>query len=107
MSYVVAAPDAVAAATSNLANIGSTIETANATAAAPTTAELAAASDQVSAAVAALFAGHAQAYQAVGAQVAEFHAQFVQALTSAGQAYASAEAANAAPLQTGVQDLLS
>jgi len=31
----------------------------------------------------------------------------VQALTSAGQAYASAEAANAAPLQTGVQDLLS
>jgi hypothetical protein len=106
MSFVVASPAAVTAATTDLANIGSTIEAANAAAAAPTTGELAAAADQVSAAVAALFSGHAQAYQAVGTQVAEFHAQFVQTLTAAAQAYAGTEAANASPLQTGVQDLL-
>jgi hypothetical protein len=106
MSYVVAAPQGVEAAASDLANIGSTIEGANAVAARPTTGELAAGADQVSAAVGAVFSSHAQAYQAIGAQVAEFHAQFVQALNAGGQAYAGAEAANASPLQTAGQDLL-
>jgi hypothetical protein len=107
MSYVVAAPQAVTAAATDLANIGSTIESANAVAAAPTTADLAVAADQVSAALAAVFSQHAQAYQALGAQIADFHQQFVQAVTVAGQAYAAAEAENASPLQTGVRDLLT
>jgi hypothetical protein len=109
MTFVVAAPEAVTTAATDLANIGSTIDVAITVAAVPTSGELAAAADQVSAAVGALFSGHAQAYQALGAQMAEFHAQFVQAVNAAGQAYAGAEAANASPLQplqTGVQELL-
>jgi PE family len=106
MSYVVAAPHAVAAAATDLANVGSTIDAANAVASVPTTGELAAAADQVSAAVAALFCGHAEAYQVLRAQMTDFHAQFVQAVNSAGSAYANTEAANASPLRCGVQDLL-
>ncbi|MXI82010.1 PE domain-containing protein, partial [Mycobacterium tuberculosis] len=49
--------------------------------------------DEVSAAVADLFGAHAQAYQALSAQAALFHEQFVQALTAAAGRYASTEAA--------------
>jgi hypothetical protein len=106
MSFVVAATEAVATAAQDLTNIGSTIDAASAVAGASTRGELAAAADQVSAAVATLFAEHAEAYQELRAQIAEFHAQFVQAVSAAGQAYAATEAANASPLQTGVGDLL-
>lgn len=60
---------------------------------------LAAAADEVSATVAALFGAHAQSYQSVGAQAAAFHDQFVQALTAGGGAYAATEAASASPMQ--------
>ncbi|EUA86939.1 PE family protein [Mycobacterium ulcerans str. Harvey] len=65
----------------------------------PTMGALAAGADEVSAAVAAVFSGHAQAYQALGAQVAAFHDQLVTALDAAAGKYASAEVANASPLQ--------
>ncbi|OOK79554.1 PE family protein [Mycobacterium kansasii] len=60
---------------------------------------LAAGADEVSAAVASLFSGHAQVYQALSAEAARFHQQFMQALSTAGTTYARAEAANASPLQ--------
>jgi PE family len=82
-----------------------TADCRSATAAAPTTGVLPAAADEVSAAITSLFAGHAQSYQALGSQAATFHAQFVQALSGAGGAYAAAEAANASPLQTVQQDI--
>lgn len=82
MSFVVTIPEALAAVATDLAGIGSTIGTANAAAAVPTTTVLAAAADEVSAAMAALFSGHAQAYQALSAQAALFHEQFVRALTA-------------------------
>jgi hypothetical protein len=84
MSFVIAVPEMVASAASDLAGIGSTIGEANAAAAAPTTGVLVAADDEESAAIAALFSGHAQDFQALSAQAAAFHAQFVQALTGAG-----------------------
>ena len=99
MSYVIAAPEALAAVASDVAGIGSTLSTANAAASGPTTGLLAAGADEVSAAVAALFSEHGQAFQALTSQAAAFHAQFVQNLTSAGAAYAAAEAASASPLQ--------
>lgn len=99
MSFVNAAPDRLVAAARNLAGIGSTLSASNATAAAPTLAVSAAASDQVSAAVAAFFSGHAQGYQTLSAQAAKFHNDFVQALSAGANSYASAESANAAPLQ--------
>ncbi|AIH29846.1 hypothetical protein T209_15650, partial [Mycobacterium tuberculosis] len=64
MSFVIAAPEAIAAAATDLASIGSTIGAANAAAAANTTAVLAAGADQVSVAIAAAFGAHGQAYQA-------------------------------------------
>ncbi|WP_156748017.1 PE family protein, partial [Mycobacterium sp. E3198] len=100
MSFVIAAPEMVTTAATDLANIESAIGAANRAAAAPTTGLLAAGADEVSAAIAAVFAGHAQAYQAVSAQAAAFHAQFMSTLNAAGGAYAAAEAANSSPLQT-------
>ena len=110
MSYVIAAPESVAAAASNLATIGSTIREAHAAAGA-TTQIVAAAEDEVSAAIAAMFSAHGQGFQALGAQAAAFHDQFVQAFTAAAGSYAGAEAANvaafaASPAQTLEQDVL-
>ncbi|KEG31491.1 PE family protein, partial [Mycobacterium tuberculosis] len=99
MSFVIAAPETLVRAASDLANIGSTLGAANAAALGPTTELLAAGADEVSAAIASLFAAHGQAYQAVSAQMSAFHAQFVQTFTAGAGAYASAEAAAAAPLE--------
>ena len=82
MSYVIAAPEMMTSAATDLAGLGSMLSEAHAVAAVPTTGILAAAEDEVSAAIASLFSGHAQAFQALGAQAAAFHDQFVQALTA-------------------------
>ena len=73
MSFVIAAPEMMTSAATDLAGIGSTLSAANAAAAAPTTGIVAAASDEVSAAIAALFSWHGQAYQALSAQAAALH----------------------------------
>ncbi|SPM28020.1 Mycobacterium terramassiliense ORFan [Mycobacterium terramassiliense] len=99
MSFVIAAPETVAAAASDLARIGSTISAANAAAAAPTASVLPAAADEVSAAISSSFGSYAQRYQALSAQVAAVHNEFVQLLRGGAQQYAAAEAANASPLQ--------
>src|SRR6516165_10616575 len=99
MSFVIAAPEFVTAAASDLASLGSTISSANAAAATPTTGVLAAAEDEVSAAIAALFSAHGQGFQALSAQAAAFHDQFVQTLTAGAGSYVGAEAANASLLQ--------
>src|SRR6516162_10093614 len=112
MSFVIAAPEFVTAAASDLASLGSTISSANAAAAIPTTGVLAAAEDEVSAAIAALFSAHGQGFQALSAQAAAFHDQFVRTLTAGAGSYVSAEATNVAaftanPAQTLQQDLLT
>jgi hypothetical protein len=106
MSFVVAATEAVASAAQDLSNIGSTIDAAGAVAGAATRGDLSAAADQVSIAIGQVFSAHADAYQAVRAQIAEFHQQFVQTISASGQAYATAEADNAKSIQTGALDLL-
>lgn len=89
-----------------LANIDSALTAANAAAAAPTTGLAAAAADEVSAAVAALFAGFGKEYQALSAQASAFHQQFVLALNSGAEWYVATEAAIAPQLQTAQHDLL-
>ena len=84
MSLVITTPDVMAAAATDLAGIGSTISAANAAAAAPTNWVLAAAEDEVSAAITSLFNAHGRGFQALSAQAAAFHAQFVQALNGGG-----------------------
>jgi len=100
VSHLFVTPEAVTSATSDLANIGSTLQTANAAAAAQTTSVLAAGEDEISAAIAALFTNHGQAYQLLSAQAEAFHNQFIQTLSAGTNAYTSAEAASASPLQS-------
>ena len=107
MSFVIALPEIVAGAATNLASIGSAIGAADAAAALPTTAVLAAADDEVSAAISALFGAYGQRYQALIARVSVFHDEFVQALSSGGFKYAATEAANASPLRAAMQEAQS
>ena len=104
MSYVVAAPEMVGAAATDLASIGSTISAANAGAAAPTTGVLAVAGDEVSAAIAAMFSAHGQGYQAPSAQAAAFHSQFVATLASSLSSYQTTEAASVNALRSAATD---
>jgi|SRR5271167_323 len=96
MSFVTTVPEALAAAAGNLAGIGSTMTAGTAAVASPTTGVVPAAADEVSALTAAQFAAHAQMYQAVAAQAAAIHEQFVSALGVSSASYAATEAANAA-----------
>jgi hypothetical protein len=102
MSFVIAMPEAVRDAATNLASLSSTITAANAAAAVPTTRVLAAGADEVSAAIATMFSQQGGAFQAVSAQAAEFHAQFVMTLSSGAAAYGGTEAANVAQVLLGV-----
>jgi hypothetical protein len=99
MAYVIAAPDMLAAAATDVATIGSNVSAAHMVAAAPTVALIPAAADEVSAGIAHLFTQHAQGYQAQAAQAAVYHEQFVQHLTASAGSYAASEAANVAVLQ--------
>ncbi|VBA44007.1 PE-PGRS family protein PE_PGRS26 [Mycobacterium innocens] len=103
-SSVIAAPEAIAVASGDLTGIGEAIKGAAAAAAPSTTGIIAAAGDEVSAAIAGLFGGYAREFQALSAQTTTlFHAEFVRALSAAGAAYAAAEAANTSPLRMLLQ----
>jgi hypothetical protein len=95
VSFVIAAPEIVGAAASDLASIGSAISDATAVAAAPTTSLLVAGEDEVSTAVAALFGNYAKDFQTLSAQATAFHDQFVQALSTSAGSYANTEVASA------------
>lgn len=92
MSFFIAAPEFIANAATDLASIGSTIGSANITAAAAITGVLPAAADEVSAQIAALFSSHGVGYQQLSAQAEAFHDLFVQNLTAGASTYAAAEA---------------
>ncbi|GFG66113.1 hypothetical protein MKUB_36030 [Mycobacterium kubicae] len=107
MSFVTAVPDVVADAAAGLKDLNATINSAQAAAASSTTGIAAAAGDEVSAAIAALFSQQGRAFQALSAQAAAFHNQFVEVLNAAARAYSTAEAANAAQLQVLQNDALA
>ena len=107
MSYFRVAPGVLGSAASDLTGIGSALAQAHAAAALSTTCVVSAAADEVSAAVAALVSSHGLQFQALGAQAAAFHTEFVQALSGAGNAYTAAEAGNVAPLAAAVQQAQS
>ena len=94
MSYLLAVPEFVSAAATDLAQIGETISQANAAAGPATETVLAAGADEVSTAISSLFGAHAQAYQALSAEAASFHHQFVSLLNGGAAQYVHAEAAN-------------
>ena len=94
MSFVTAQPEALAAAAGSLGAIGQSLNAQSLAAAAPTTGVVPAAADEVSALTAAQFAAHAQMYQAVSAQAAAIHEQFVSTLETSSVSYAVTEIAN-------------
>lgn len=95
MSVVYTVPDLMVAASDSLADLRSSLQAATAAAAGPTAEVAAAASDEISAAVSALFGSFGQEFQAVHSQAAAFHADFVRLLNTSSAAYLSAEIANA------------
>jgi hypothetical protein len=94
MSSVTAAPELITTAATDVANIGSRLGAAHAAAAASTTGVLAAAEDEVSAAIAEVFSAHGEGFQALGSQAAAFHDQFTSNLLASAKSYLSTEAAN-------------
>ena len=99
MSYFAATPDAFSAVSSELTSIGSAIRQAHVAAATWTTQVEFAAGDEVSAAIAELFGGYAQQYQALAAQAAAFHDQFTRTMATSAASYLGTEAANAQVLE--------
>jgi hypothetical protein len=63
VSYVIAAPDTLAAAAADVAGIGSSLGEANGAAAASTTRVIAAGGDEVSAAIASVFSATARRFR--------------------------------------------
>ncbi|MDT5146570.1 MAG: hypothetical protein QOC58_1215 [Mycobacterium sp.] len=98
MAYVIAQPQGMATAAADVAAIGTTIEEATTAAAGRTTGVVAAAGDEVSAAIASVFNTYADDWRGLLGRAATFHGAFAQALSAAGNAYAGAEAAGAAAL---------
>ena len=98
MSYVTTAPGLLTTAATDLAQIGEALRAGNLGAVLPTTELAAAAADEVSAAVAALFGTHGSQYQAAAVEAASYYEQFVQNLGVAAASYSGAEAAAAAAL---------
>jgi PE family len=98
MSFVATVPAALAAASGDLAGIGSVMVAQSAAAAGPTTGVVPAAADVVSALTATQFAAHAQMYQAVAAMAASVHSVVVSTLAGDAGWYAAAEAVNLATL---------
>ncbi|OBK24293.1 hypothetical protein A5635_17950, partial [Mycobacterium asiaticum] len=106
-SFVIVSPETVAAAAQDLTGLGSALRAANAAAAEPTTSLLAAAQDEVSAAIASFLAAYGQEYQALSTQAALFQADVVRALNQAAASYAAIEAANGPLLQQAQQSILA
>ncbi len=101
MSFVTTQPQSLIATATALAGIGSTMSAHNAAAAAPITGVIPPAADEVSAMTVAHLATHAQNYQAVSAQAAAIHEQFVAVLMSNAHSYADTETANAVTAALG------
>jgi PE family len=95
MSFVSIVPELLSTAAENLQSVGVRLQAQNTAAAAPTTALIPPASDEVSALTAMQFAAHAYAYQAVSAQASAIHQMFVTMLSAGADSYATTEAANA------------
>ena len=104
MSFVIAAPELITTAATDLANLGSTTQRGQRGGGHPTMGVLAAAEDEVSAAIAAIFSALGQGYQTLSAQAAAFHSQFVATLASSLSSYQTTEAASVNALRSAVTD---
>ncbi len=102
-SYVIAATEAFGVVSGDLTGVEEAIKGATAAATPSTTGIVAAAEDEVSAAIASFFGRYGADFHALTAQATLFHDRFVGALRGAGATYAAAEATNVSLLLQGVQ----
>ena len=98
MSQLVVAPEVLTMATANVEGIGSGLDAARLAAVVPTTVVAPAAADEVSMAVASLFARYGQQFQALSAQTSALLQQFGQAIDAAANSYLGVEAASSSLL---------
>ena len=91
MSYVIAAPDMMTAAATDLSTIDADLSHAHSAATRATVALTPAAADEVSAGVAHLFSRYAQDFHGLAGKAARFHQQFAQNLRTGAASYASAD----------------
>lgn len=103
MSFVIAGAEQIAAAAADVSGIQAAVTRANMAATVPTTELLAAAEDEVSAAIAQLFGDYGLAYRFASDRVAQAQTRFAQLLRTAQASYTSAEAAIVASLQSSVE----
>jgi hypothetical protein len=96
MGFVSADTELIGQAATDLARIRSDLDEAMTSMAGPTTALVPAARDEISAAIATVFADVGTQFQAVQAQAAQFHNSFVNLMKTSAMAYTEAEVANAA-----------
>ncbi len=96
MSFVTTLPEALAAAATKLDGIGSALAAENAAAAAPTTAVVPAAADEVSTLQATQYSAFGNLYQSVSAQAQAVHQMLVNTLGTSAGSYGQTEAANQA-----------
>jgi PE family len=89
MSYVLATPEMMTSAATDLATIGSDLSAA----------------DEVSASIAHLFSQYGGGFQALAGKASVFHEQFVQQLKAGAGSYASTESANVASLLQSIASL--
>lgn len=83
MSSVDATPESVVDAAKDVAEIGSTINSANSAALDATSSVQAPAADEVSASIAELLGAQSQTYQELSAQAAAFHRRFLELMNGA------------------------
>jgi PE family len=95
MSVLRVVPEFLEVAATDVAQIGSTLNVAHVAAAASTTGVAAPAIDEVSQAITSVLVTQAHDFQAVSAEAASYHDQFVNLLKGSAAKYVSAEAANA------------
>ncbi|MHA7650362.1 PE domain-containing protein [Mycobacterium sp. ML4] len=95
MSFVTTAPGLLTTAATDLAQIGEALRVGSLGAFVPTTELAAAAADEVSSAITALFGTHGLQYQAAAARAASYYDRFLQDLGIAATSYSGAEAASA------------
>lgn len=94
MSQLSVVPELLKSATGCLESMGTGLRTANAAAAAQTTAIAAPALDEISTAITTLFGKYGQQFQALSAQTAAYHDNFVNLLNGGAAQYLSTELAN-------------
>ncbi len=107
MSFLLVYPDLLSSATRDLENLGSALNSANMSASLPTGELVAAGADEISAAVATLFAEHGQRYQAVAGQFATSYERFVLRLLEATREFVTAEVAIVNYLATSASSLVN